>query len=102
MKKNANLRKYARIYAMHQGKNPKDLWLTAESSGDPGIYHEMRISAENREGECIADIMVGLDEHGELRVLITANGDGDGDHAIAVFPERAATASLGKPYIERW
>jgi hypothetical protein len=38
----------------------------------------------------IADILVGLDTHGNLRVVCTANGEGDGDHAVAFFPELPA------------
>ena len=43
-----------------------------------------------RGSNAIADILVGLDIHGNLRVICTSNGEGDGDHAIALFPELPA------------
>jgi len=37
-----------------------------------------------------ADLVVGLDSEGNLRVVCTAGGRGDGDHAVALFPELPA------------
>ena len=75
--------------AKNGGKNPKALRLRAEPSGDSNDYQEIAVRAF-RGPEAIADIVVGLDAHGNLRVVCTANGEGDGDHAVALFPELPA------------
>lgn len=78
-----------RCEAMHSGLNPQGVRLEGSLTGDPGIYQEMRISAFKGE-ECIGDVLVGLDENGELRVMVTADGDGDDEHQVHVFPQRPA------------
>ena len=78
-----------RCEAMHSGQNPQGIRLEGELTGDPGIYQEMRISAFKGK-ECIGDILVGLDEAGELRVMATADNAGDDDHQILIFPQRPA------------
>jgi hypothetical protein len=75
--------------ARNGGKNPKAVRLRAEPSGDGNDYREIAVRAF-RGTEAIADLVVGLDVHGNLRVVCTANGDGDGDHAVALFPELPA------------
>jgi hypothetical protein len=72
--------------ARNGGKNPKAVRLRAEPSGDGHDYCEIAVRAF-RGPEAIADMVVGLDTHGNLRVVCTANGEGDGDHAVALFPE---------------
>jgi hypothetical protein len=72
--------------AKNGGKNPRAIVLRAEPSGDGVSYQEIAVRAF-RGSEAIADILVGLDTHGNLRVVCTANGQGDGDHAVALFPE---------------
>jgi hypothetical protein len=75
--------------ARNGGKNPKAFRLRAEPSGDGNNYREIAVRAF-RGTEAIADMVVGLDAHGDLRVVCTANGEGDGDHAVAFFPELPA------------
>jgi hypothetical protein len=81
--------------ARNAGKNPKGIMLRAEPTGDPGNYQEIAFRAF-RKAKATADFLVGLDQGGNLRVLITADGDGDGDHAIAVYPEKP----FGNGYVE--
>lgn len=78
-----------RCEAMHSGLNPQSIRLEGELTGDPGIYQEMRISAFKGD-ECIGDVLVGLNEAGELRVMVTTDGEGDGDHQVLVFPQLPA------------
>jgi hypothetical protein len=73
--------------AQNAGNNPKGIVLRAEPTGDSSIYQEIAVRAF-RKGKAIADILVGLDQNGNLRVLVTADGDGNGDHAFAVYPEK--------------
>jgi len=68
------------------GQNPKAIKLRAEPSGEGTSYQEIAVRAF-RGSEAIADIVVGLDTHGNLRLVCTANGEGNGDHAITLFPE---------------
>jgi hypothetical protein len=75
--------------ARNGGKNPKAVRLRAEPSGDGSDYREIAVRAF-RGSEAIADMVVGLDAHGNLRVVCTADGEGDGDHAVALFPELPA------------
>jgi len=75
--------------ARNGGKNPKAVRLRAEPSGDGNDYREIAVRAF-RGTEALADLVVGLDVHGNLRVVCTANGEGDGDHAAALFPELPA------------
>lgn len=75
--------------ARNSGKNPKAIKLRAEPSGDGANYREIAIRVL-RGSNAIADILVGLDTYGNVRVVCTSNGEGDGDHAIALFPELPA------------
>ena len=75
--------------ARNGGKNPKAVWLRAEPSGDGNDYRDIAVRAFGGT-EAIADLVVGLDVHGNLRVVCTANGEGNGDHAVALFPELPA------------
>jgi hypothetical protein len=68
---------------------PKPSGWRAEPSGDGNDYREIAVRAF-RGSEAIADMVVGLDAHGNLRVVCTADGEGDGDHAVALFPELPA------------
>lgn len=83
--------------ARNAGKNPKAIRLRAEPSGDGAHYREIAVRALRGE-KAIADILVGLDAHGNLRVVCTANGEGDGDHAVALFPE-SPTEEMVKPTV---
>ncbi len=73
--------------AIHLGTNPQGLRLEASLTGDWGIFQEIRISAFKGDG-CVGDVLVGLNDKGELRVLVTTDGDGDEEHPVAVFPQR--------------
>lgn len=75
--------------ARNGGKNPKAIRLRAEPSGDGASYREIAVRAF-RGSKAVADILVGLDARGNLRVICTANGEGEGDHAVALFPELPA------------
>jgi hypothetical protein len=75
--------------ARNGGRNPKAVRLRAEPSGDGHDYQEIAVRAF-RGPEAIADMVVGLDAHGNLRVVCTANSEGDGNHAVAFFPELPA------------
>ena len=72
--------------AKNGGKNPKVIRLRAEPSGDGASYQEIAVRAF-RGSEAIADILFGLDARGNLRIACTTSGEGNGDHAIAIFPE---------------
>jgi len=74
--------------ALHNGVNPRGVVLVAEPVGEKGIFQEIAITAVLGDKR-IADITVGIDETGEVRALITSDGDGDGDHPISVYPERS-------------
>lgn len=74
----------------HNGNNPFGFHADAERTGDLNIYNEVRVGIYDAAGECVADILVGLTESGEPRVLVTCDGEGEGDHRIAVFPLRSA------------
>lgn len=80
------VRKIEAFSLMHTGSNPGGYLAAASRTGDPGIYEEVRISVLHPELGSVGDVLVGLTEQGEPRMLITHNGEGDGDHAIAVYP----------------
>lgn len=75
-------------------KNPHGYTVEAGRSGDDGIYDEMRVSILNPEGDCVGDALIGLTPEGEPRVLVTAGGDGDGEHPVAVYPLRDAEVAV--------
>lgn len=73
---------------------PSGIGLVAEIGGDHEdgklLYAEMRVGFVNAAGECIGDVFFTVTDDGEPCVYITADGDGEGDHRITVFPLRAA------------
>lgn len=72
--------------ALHHGRNLKKIRLSAEPAGDPDLYQEICVAAF-RGKKCIADILIGLNAKGELRVLISGENYPD-EHALAVYPQR--------------
>lgn len=86
-----------RFRLMHSGTNPHHYEAEAARTGDAGVYEEVRISVFDRNASCVADALVGLTEDGEVRVLVTTDGNGDNEHQIAIFPTRGADTA-----IERW
>ncbi|MCK5307118.1 MAG: hypothetical protein KAJ73_00770 [Zetaproteobacteria bacterium] len=90
----ANNMSITRLNLLHNGANPHDIRADAEVTGDVGLYNELRMGAYGPDGECIADVLMGLDEHGELRVLITTDGKGEEDHNIAVYPLRDVNQAI--------
>lgn len=72
----------------YEGKSFSGFVLEATRSGDPGSYDEARMSVLNSVKDCVADVLVGLSPEGEPRVLVTTEGDGDGDHSITIYPLR--------------
>ncbi len=84
----------------HDGENPNGFVAEAMRTGDyepssgQSIYEEVRISVfAAKSDECVADLLVGLDDKGELRVLLSADGYGD-EHAIAHYPMRPAGQTI--------
>lgn len=75
------------IDALYEGNNPRSLKFVAEETGDPGIYQEIRMGAFLPNGTCVADALMTLDKEGHVRFLLTADGDGDGDHKACHYPE---------------
>lgn len=78
----------------NDGQNPQGLYAEVSTSGDPGIYDELRVTVFNRHGVAVGDILIGLDQVGALRVATTAGDDGNGDHAIAVYPQKAVELAV--------
>lgn len=74
------------ITLANDGENPHGFTAEASYTGDPGIYDELRISVFDTARECVADVLVGLDSHGQPRVLVTDCGLGDTDHRISICP----------------
>jgi hypothetical protein len=63
--------------------------LTAEAEIEINEPHrELRVGVKNADGVYVADVLIGLSPEGELRVLLTTDCEGEGDHEIAVFPLR--------------
>ena len=74
--------------------NPRGLVIQSCPSGDPGFYHEMAVSVYDAKGRCLADLNIGLSDTGEVRIFATAEGQGDGDHLITIYPERARAGAV--------
>lgn len=67
--------------------------VVAEPAGDGDAYLELRVGFFDEQGKCVADAYFTVDsETGEPRILITADGEGDGDPAIEIFPLRSVEA----------
>ncbi len=81
--------KASEFFARNGGRNPQAIRLRAEPSGDGENYQEIAIRAF-RGRDAIADLVVGPNSDGNLRVVCTADGRGDGDRAVALFPGLAA------------
>lgn len=73
--------------------DPTKYKVVAEPAGEKDAYHELRVGFFDKKGKCVADAYFTVDsETGEPRILITADGEGDGDPAIEVFPLRSVEA----------
>ena len=88
--------------AMNHAQNPRGIHLTAEPVGDDSLYQEIAVSAtlpSNAGKPRIADVNIGLTGDGELRILITTGNDGDGDHDIAIYPQRPHDQAVDTNYL---
>lgn len=75
------------IELMNEGNNPHGYTANAALAGDSGIYQELSVCIFNKESECVADILIGLTQAGEPRVLVSTNAESDSDK-ITVYPMR--------------
>ena len=82
------------VNALYQGKNPRGMKFVAEESGDPGTYQELRVGAFLPDGNCLADVLLTLDKKGQVRVFITTEGGGDGDHELCIYPEKPTSEAV--------
>lgn len=82
-------------------KKPARYKAVAEPAGDGPVlsavegdaYRELRVGFFDEKGKCVADAYFTVDsDTGKPRILITTDGDGDGDPAIEVFPLRSGEA----------
>jgi len=98
-----------RVELLYQGKNEDRIMADAaieENSVEENSvenrdgYREIRIACfkpgQDAGMDCIADVFVGLCDTGEVRVLLSLEGDGDA-HQLAVYPERKR-----KDAVEDW
>lgn len=73
---------------VYQGKKG-EYSVQAEKTGDTGIYDELGVSIVNKAGNCVGYAYFLVNEEGKPRVLLTADGDGDGDPQLTYFPLRS-------------
>ena len=84
-----------RFPLMNGGKNPENYTAEASRTGDAGIYNEVRIGVfKESDNVCLADVLVGLNDAGEPRILVTADGNGDNEAAFVIYPLRPAEEAL--------
>lgn len=82
------------VELIYQGKKG-DYVVKAEKTGDTGIYDELGVSILNsKTGECIGYLYFLLTEQGEPRVLLTSEGNGDGDPQLTYFPLRSKEKAI--------
>lgn len=81
---------------LHSGKNDGGYTVEATRTGDKGIYEEVRVSVFDNTNDCCADILVTLEDKGmgAPKILITADGNGEGDHQILIRPMKPAVEAV--------
>jgi len=77
------------------GKKSKYSLDVMESSDKPQYDNEFFVSYFDKNRTCVADTFFTVDSKtGEPMILITADGDGDGDKQITIYPMRAANKAV--------
>lgn len=75
--------------ASYESENPFNLRFEVHKAGDQGIYNEIAVDCFNAENENVGSVYIGLCmDKKDIRVLMTLDGEGDGDHKLAVYPMR--------------
>lgn len=81
--------------------------VTACKSGDKGIYEELSIGV-TQNGELVADILVGLDQRGQLRIASSLNANPD-HHQTVIYPMTVDGKSIEESgnllfprFVENW
>jgi len=94
---------------MNNGSNPHGYTADVFRSGDTGIYNEVRVGVyrtcditlmevkTDPIKMCVADVLVGLDDSGELRVLVTTGNNGDDGRQFAINPTLKAEDAIQMP-----
>ncbi len=78
---------------VYEGK-PSQYSLKAGINEDTE-YKELYVSIYDAQGKCVGDVFFTVSqETGEPRILITANGDGDGAHQLTVYPLRPTAEAV--------
>lgn len=82
-------------------------FVEARKSGDQGIYEELSIGVTHH-GELVADVLVGIDPTGQLRLATSLNANPD-HHQTTIYPMtqdgRAADESknvLFPRFVDNW
>ena len=81
------------VRLVYQGRLGK-YTVKAQQAGDSGIYDELAVGIFDPDGNCVGDVYFTLNEEGEPRVLLTTNGEGDGDHHLVHYPLRETRESV--------
>ena len=66
--------------------SPPGVYLTARAIGEAGNFQELELKVISHTEQVMADIIFGIDDVGELRLLITQPGSDD--PRLAIYPER--------------
>ena len=79
--------------------NPLDLKFEVHKAGENGLYNEIAVDCLDSKGENVGSVYIGLDkDKKDMRVLLTADAEGAGDHVLAVYPMRPLSESVDSNY----
>lgn len=82
---------------LYEGKNPKGVKFEIDQFEHRELFNEIDVSAFKELGGrevCIANIIIGINDNGEVRIISTDGADGDNDKHIAIYPERPEGQSV--------
>jgi len=78
--------------------NPLGIRFEVHTAGEQGLYNEIAVDCFVGQ-ELVASMYIGLDQtRKDVRILTTADGDGGGDHKIAVYPMRSGMEAVESNY----
>lgn len=78
-----------RFRMLWEGRNPKELYAEARQTDYGDEYQEIAVSISGKDNNCLAEVLITLDDDGELRVMSTHNGECEGVLDPVAYPLRA-------------
>ena len=78
----------------NDGQNPDGISVSVERDGDKGVYDQLRALVADKNGNPMADVLIGLGVNNEIYVRVASNDADDRERVIMIYPLRESDEAV--------